>query len=124
MTKGMKIDLFESLSEQDKVIEIKKSSLIIFPSYFEGFGYPPVEAMYYKTPCVAFDLPVLREFTNNFTYWVPVGNWKAFIDAMVDALDNGIRSSSFNQYISKRRFTLRSFGKDLNEFSWKPKNFL
>jgi len=110
---GMHLDLFESLSEKAKVMEVKRASLVIFPSYFEGFGYPPVEAMYYKTPCVAFDLPVLREFTENITYWVPVGDWDAFIDTMLEALRDGFRQSVLSHFLSKRKFTLNSFGKRL-----------
>lgn len=110
---GMHLDLFESLSEQDKVVEVKRASLVIFPSYFEGFGYPPVEAMFYKTPCVAFDLPVLREFTDKFTYWVPIGDWDAFIDAMLNALEDGFKQPALSHFLSKRKFTLNSFGKRL-----------
>ena len=110
---GMAIDLYESLSESDKVREVKRSSLVIFPSYFEGFGYPPVEAMFYKTPCVAFDLPVLREFTNKFTYWAPIGDWDAFIGAMVEALRIGFKPNGLHYFVSNRKFTLNSFGKRL-----------
>jgi glycosyltransferase involved in cell wall biosynthesis len=31
-----------------------------FPSYNEGFGYPPVEAMQAGAPCVISDIPVFR----------------------------------------------------------------
>jgi glycosyltransferase involved in cell wall biosynthesis len=112
---GMMIDLHESLSERAKVEQIKQASLVIFPSFFEGFGYPPVEALFYGTPCVAFDLPVLREFTDKHTYWVPVGDWEQFTETMVQALEDGIRGGKLSQYFRNRRSTLNAFGKRLEK---------
>jgi len=34
---------------------------MIFPSFYEGFGLPPLEAMACKAPCVVSDIAVLRE---------------------------------------------------------------
>ena len=34
---------------------------MIFPTAFEGYGLPPAEALYCKKPCVAYDIPILRE---------------------------------------------------------------
>lgn len=38
------------LSETDLVNAMKKSYALVFPSLFEGFGYPPVEAMKFSKP--------------------------------------------------------------------------
>jgi glycosyltransferase involved in cell wall biosynthesis len=40
---------------------LKESSLLYFPSRFEGFGLPPLEAAYCHVPCACSELPVLRE---------------------------------------------------------------
>jgi len=111
---GMNIDFFESLNEQEKAIQIKKARLILFPSYFEGFGYPPVEAFYYKTPCVAFELPVLKEFTQPYTFWVPTGDWEKFFQTIVEALDRGSKYGAFVHAWRKRYFSLKAFGKRLD----------
>ena len=33
----------------------------MFPSHYEGFGIPPIEAQAAGTPVIASDIPVLRE---------------------------------------------------------------
>ena len=38
-----------------------EASAYCFPSLYEGFGYPPLEALAQKCPVVAADIPVLRE---------------------------------------------------------------
>lgn len=49
------------ISELEKYQELKQSALLLFLSHFEGYEYPPVEALYCNTPCIAYDLPVLHE---------------------------------------------------------------
>jgi glycosyltransferase involved in cell wall biosynthesis len=49
----------------------------VFPSYFEGYGYPPVEALYCGTPCVAYALPVLKEVCGEHLTLVPIGDREA-----------------------------------------------
>lgn len=74
---GMSLKLLYMISDRRKYEEIAKSELMIFPSLFEGFGYPPVEAGYMNTPCVAYDLPVLQEFNADHAHFVPWGDVEA-----------------------------------------------
>jgi len=41
---------------------IKASHMLVIPSFSEGFGLPALEAMALGTPCVATELPPLKEF--------------------------------------------------------------
>lgn len=75
--KGWKMDeVLESLSEEGLTNEIIftgfvedehlpyiyiNAGLFIFPSIYEGFGIPPLEAMYMKTKVLASDIDVLKE---------------------------------------------------------------
>lgn len=53
------------LTDHEKFEEIKRSRLMVFLSTFEGFGYPPVEALYCGVPCIVNPLPVLREVSGD-----------------------------------------------------------
>jgi len=75
---GVQVEVKFKLSDEEKFREIKRASLLLFPSFFEGFGYPPVEAQYCNVPSIAFDLPVLREHSDKGVYYVPRGDWAAF----------------------------------------------
>ena len=62
---GITLRFEKSLSDYRKFQEIKRSLLLFFPSHFEGYGYPPVEALYCGTKCIAYDLPVLQEISGD-----------------------------------------------------------
>ena len=86
---GVQIELRKKLSDREKFEEIKRAKLVLFPSLFEGFGYPPVEALYCNTPCVAFDLPVLRETCGDRLIFAEHNNWEDFRAKISEALDSG-----------------------------------
>jgi len=83
---GVKIELKYKLSDVEKFREIKRSRLMLFPSYFEGYGYPPVEAQYCNVPCIAFDLPVLRETSGDGIIYARHGDWNDFVRKIEDTL--------------------------------------
>jgi glycosyltransferase involved in cell wall biosynthesis len=55
---------------------------LVFPSRYEGFGLPPLEALAAGTPVVASDIPAVREVVGSHARLVPVDD----IDALADAL--------------------------------------
>lgn len=83
---GVTIEFRQKLTDHQKFREIKRARLVLFPSLFEGFGYPPVEALYCGTPCVAFDLPVLRETCGNALVFARHNEWSDFREKMAEAL--------------------------------------
>lgn len=44
---------------------INNAKALIQPSLYEGFGIPPLEALYLKTPVILSDIPVFKEVYNN-----------------------------------------------------------
>ena len=46
---------------QDELVSLaRQATCFAFPSFKEGFGYPPLEAMQSGAPCVVSDIPVFR----------------------------------------------------------------
>ncbi len=48
-------------SNEDRAALFMNTRLYILPSHYEGFGMQLIEAMFYKTPILTSDIPVLRE---------------------------------------------------------------
>jgi glycosyltransferase involved in cell wall biosynthesis len=53
------------VSETEKQNLIKKASALVFPSLYEGFGLPIVEANVLNTPVICSDIPAFREVAAN-----------------------------------------------------------
>jgi glycosyltransferase involved in cell wall biosynthesis len=71
------IEWLHRISDDDKFHALYNARALLFLSYFEGYGYPPLEALYCNTPCVTYDLPVLRETCGDSLIYVPIGDTKA-----------------------------------------------
>lgn len=70
------------LPDADLPSVVAGAACLAFPSRYEGFGLPPLEALAAGTPVVASDLPVLREVAGEQATFVPVDD----VDALTDAL--------------------------------------
>lgn len=53
------------VAEEDKPALYRQASAFVFPSRYEGFGLPPLEAMACGTPVVATDIASLSEVVGN-----------------------------------------------------------
>ena len=62
------------------------AAALLYPSRYEGFGIPPLEAWACGTPAVVSDLPVLRESTEGRATYVPPGDVGAWAEVIVAAL--------------------------------------
>lgn len=49
------------IDDEELVALYKHALCFIFPSYYEGFGLPPLEAMKYHCPVIASNIPSLKE---------------------------------------------------------------
>ncbi len=58
------------------------AALLAYPSVYEGFGLPPLEAFAAGVPVVASDLPVVREVTGELAALAPVGDAVALAAAV------------------------------------------
>jgi glycosyltransferase involved in cell wall biosynthesis len=59
------VTVLSGLSDLEVRCAFKLSSLLVFPSSYEGFGIPILEAMAAGCPMALSDIPVFREITQN-----------------------------------------------------------
>lgn len=74
------------VSEHELKYSYERASLFLYPSYYEGFGLPPLEAMACGTPVVASDRAALPEILNGHCTLVDPDD----IDAICNAICEGI----------------------------------
>jgi glycosyltransferase involved in cell wall biosynthesis len=74
------------LAEEDLVRLVAGATALAFPSWYEGFGLPALEALACGTPVVASDLPALREVLADQAELVPPGDADALADALLRVL--------------------------------------
>lgn len=87
-------DCVKQISGDDKLLAnlYKYAEVFIYPSQYEGFGLPPLEAMYYGTPVICSDTSSIPEVVMDAALQFNPNN----IDSMADAFnkilsDDGLR---------------------------------
>jgi glycosyltransferase involved in cell wall biosynthesis len=76
------------LPEHDLARVVAGAAALVFPSWYEGFGLPALEALACGTPVVASDLPALREVLDGQAELVPPGDAAALADALARVLED------------------------------------
>ncbi len=75
---------------------------LIFPSHFEGFGLPPLEALAHGCPVLASDIPVLREVLGaRGIIFFRVGSVNAILEAVRELIANSVLKSQEAQNAAK-----------------------
>lgn len=60
---------FIELEDKEKVEALRDSAVLVHPSSYEGFGLPPLEALYCMTPVIVFDIPQMRWLLQEDAYY-------------------------------------------------------
>ena len=86
-----------------------QASCFVFPSVYEGFGLPPIEAMHCGCPVLASDIPVLREVCGDAAVYF-------------NPYDIGSIRNAINQFFEKHsecRTVMQAKGfENVKRFSW------
>jgi len=98
---GVNFEVKNTIIGQKKFELIKGSALLFFPTQFEGFGIPPLEAAYCKTSCACSNLAVLREFGGNALTYGDPNNTLNMRRTVLDALESNDRVISEHNRISE-----------------------
>lgn len=67
---GSRIKYIGQVSNRERNILIKNSRLFVFPSYYEGFGFPILEAMSLGAPVITGNNSSLKEIASGAAYLV------------------------------------------------------
>ena len=85
------------VSEEELALLYNAASLFVFPSLYEGFGLPVLEAMACGTPVVASNLTSIPEVAGNAAELADPKDEHGFARAMVDVLSSSIRQMDLSQ---------------------------
>jgi glycosyltransferase involved in cell wall biosynthesis len=105
--------VINSIPEEEKVYLYNLASLFVYPSFFEGFGFPPLEAMRCGIPVIVANNSSLPEI---------VGDGEILIDPdKPDEICQAMKEILLDRELEK---TLIKKGlKKSNEFNWKETAF-
>lgn len=102
---------FLGMVEPTELVDLYRSAcLLVLPSLYEGFGYPPLEAMACGTPVVASDAASLPEVAGEAALLVPAGDLDRLCDALYDVVTKGeLRAELRRRGLERARgFTVRA----------------
>jgi glycosyltransferase involved in cell wall biosynthesis len=74
------------VTDDDLRALLSGAAALVYPSRYEGFGTPPLEAWSCGTPAIVSDIPVLRESTEGRAIYVAPGDINAWAAAILAAL--------------------------------------
>jgi glycosyltransferase involved in cell wall biosynthesis len=90
------------VSQEDLPLVYNLSSLFVYPTLYEGFGLPALEAMACGVPVITTDVSSLPEIVGEAGILVPVNNVEALYGAMIAVLgDEDLRREMINKGIQR-----------------------
>jgi len=101
-----KINLLSYVATIDLPIIYQLAKALVFPSLYEGFGYPPLEAMSVDCPVVTSNLASLPEICKDAAYYVDPYNIEQIYFGMKEIIENENLEKSL---IEKGRIRVKSF---------------
>lgn len=109
------VRILTGLSDQEVLWSYQCSSLFVFPSLYEGFGIPILEAMASGKPMVLSNLPVFKEITEERALYFDPNSAESMANAIEIGLLNSTLRKQMVDYGSKRvkGFDFQTVGKSL-----------
>lgn len=103
-----KIILLGYVSQRNYPMLLGSASLFVFPSRFEGFGLPVIEAMACGIPVAASSLPVIKEIAGESVHYFDPQN----VDDMAEKIQELIDNQALREKLTKRGL------EKVIEYSW------
>lgn len=104
-----RVRLLQGVRDDELVDIYNLCTLVVFPSYYEGFGIPVLEAMAARRPLALSDTPVFRELTEGKGVYFPWDDSRKMASAIRDLLASPSRRNALVAYGDAR---VQAFGFD------------
>jgi len=111
--KGQGVTFTGFLNDDEKWKLLAQSALLVQPSLYEGFGYPPLEAMLSGTQALISDISVFKDIYSDFpVIFFNAGNSRDLHDKLLEILLNKkpqvlyLSESLKNKYTFEKTFSI------------------
>jgi len=110
-----KILFLNYINDIEKIVLLKNARAFLFPSIYEGFGIPPLEAMYLKTPVLTSNTSSLPEVCGKAALFVNPFSLDEIADGILEiTLNSTLRQSLIKLGLENvKRFSLENYKKRL-----------
>jgi len=88
--RGVEVKFLGSVEDDEKFKILASVRLLVFPSSFEGFGMPPLEALAVGRQALCSDIPILKEVYGKHVHYFPLHDVKAMAKKIRAILDGKI----------------------------------
>ncbi len=103
-----KIHLLGKVDEYEKRVAFQHAFAFVFPTLYEGFGLPILEAMQCNTPVITYNNPATKEIAGNAAIYTDEANGHGIYKSVVSLLED-----------KKKVTRITKLGRDhVNSFSW------
>jgi glycosyltransferase involved in cell wall biosynthesis len=85
------------ITDRDLRALYSSCAVCVYPSLYEGFGFPPLEAMSCGAPVIASDIPVLREVTGDAAVRVPPLDVEKMAGSIAEMLGDEAKRAYFSE---------------------------
>ncbi len=106
------------VSDEELIFLYKRAKLFVFPSLYEGFGYPPLEALKNRTPSVVSDAGSIKEVLKDAAVYLDDPLNEKEMAEKINLLwnDYNLREQIVNRGDEiLQEFSVRNFKKNLEE---------
>jgi glycosyltransferase involved in cell wall biosynthesis len=103
------------LSDNELWALYNKADLLVFPSLYEGFGIPILEALYFNCPILVNNLPVFKELYSTFTLNYTEGNDSENYKKSLSSLTAQLKTKENNKEVLTSLFSYSKSATSINK---------
>ena len=111
-----RVELCHDVDDKTLTARYRDASLLVFPSTYEGFGIPVLEAMAAQLPMAVSDLPVFRELTESRAVYFAPDDATEMANVIVETLSSPAQCNEQRAYGARRLayFDFRTLAEQLD----------